>query len=180
MMNLLKLRDEIYSPLFSVKDVRLFIPGLTYRQVNSWGAKGMICDRRENKRFGWRRFSIADAVRLKVVWDLRRHGFSSQKIKRIVGCIRDDYMLGCLGKQRTYLLVSKLLRGVLFVPQRDLLERSRFVMEHCFGPVILLPLFEYVQEITFGLTMRRRGWSASRLRRELKGEVEDGHNRHHT
>lgn len=53
---------------------------VTYRQLNSWDEQGLLPNTREGGK-GWRKFSIMDAIWIKIIHELREFGFPLEKIK---------------------------------------------------------------------------------------------------
>lgn len=56
------------------------LSSVTYRQLNSWEQQGLLTTSREDER-SWRRFSIMDALWVKIIQELREFGLSSEQIK---------------------------------------------------------------------------------------------------
>lgn len=52
---------------------------ISYRQLNSWEQEGLLTNERESRQ--WRRFSIMDAIWVKIIKELREFGFSWLQIK---------------------------------------------------------------------------------------------------
>jgi len=53
---------------------------VTYRQLNSWDEQGLLANTREGGK-GWRKFSVMDAIWIKIIYELREFGFPLEKIK---------------------------------------------------------------------------------------------------
>jgi DNA-binding transcriptional MerR regulator len=51
---------------------------ITHRQIHSWAEQGLID---ENENGGWRKFSIMDALWLRIIYELREFGMSWNSIK---------------------------------------------------------------------------------------------------
>jgi DNA-binding transcriptional MerR regulator len=54
---------------------------LSYRVVNNWESVGLIDNKRPSGK-GWRKFSLMDAVWMKIIGELRKFGVSLDKIKQ--------------------------------------------------------------------------------------------------
>lgn len=75
---------------FSAKDAKS-ICGLSYRQLNTWGERGMIPSDRQGDR-GWRRFSPKELFALAVANEIRCHyGIPVEKLASLLSfMLRDD------------------------------------------------------------------------------------------
>lgn len=67
---------------FTVGQIRLVSPSITYRQINHWNGQGLIGPKRPGGKVGWRRFSYFDTVTVLLIQDMRSFGLSSELIKR--------------------------------------------------------------------------------------------------
>ena len=54
---------------------------LSYRVVNNWESVGLIDSDRPSGK-GWRKFSVMDAVWMRIIGELRKFGFLMEKIKK--------------------------------------------------------------------------------------------------
>ena len=62
---------------------------ITYRKVNDWGSKGLFEDNRESN-IQWRKYSVNTGIKLLLINDLKRFGYSNEQIKHILAQICDD------------------------------------------------------------------------------------------
>lgn len=83
------------QPRFTVKQVKEVVPGITYRQLNSWDSDGLLSPDRVGGERGWRHFSVSDLVVLQIIYNLRYLGMSNARIKSMVKHLRIP-----LGKDR--------------------------------------------------------------------------------
>lgn len=67
------------SLLLNDTDRKISFETISYRQLNSWGQQGLLNGHREGRE--WRRFSIIDAVWVKIIYELRLFGMSWEQIK---------------------------------------------------------------------------------------------------
>jgi DNA-binding transcriptional MerR regulator len=159
--------NVLHKPIFTIKSSRACVEGLTYRKVNDWDAKDLISGSREDKKAGWRKFSISDVVKLKIISDLRKIGFSTEKIKSVIDKICNDYVTGyganrkvksrkrflqleynildCACGNKILLLVDE-DEGVCFLPEWAVMQ-SHFYFDDASSPILMLPFFSYVQYI---------------------------------
>lgn len=56
---------------------------ITYRKVNDWNTKGLFEDIRTSN-IQWRKYSVKNAVRLLIINDLKKFGYSNDEIKKIL------------------------------------------------------------------------------------------------
>jgi|GEM_PF-2336572 len=159
--------NVLHKPFFTIKGSRACVEGLTYRKVNDWDAKDLISGSREDKKAGWRKFSISDVVRLRIITDLRKVGFNTEKIKTVIDKICNDYITGydanrkikrrerflqleynildCASGNKILLLVDE-DENVCFLPEWAVMQ-SHFYFGDDSSPLLILPFFSYVQSI---------------------------------
>lgn len=66
------------SQILNDKERNIKLQSITKRQIHSWAKEGLID---ENENGGWRRFSIIDALWLKIISELREFGMGWNTIK---------------------------------------------------------------------------------------------------
>jgi hypothetical protein len=71
-------RNKI-SQVLNSQDRNVKLTTVTYRQLNSWEEQGLLNSEREGRE--WRRFSIMDALWIKIIQELREFGLSWEKLK---------------------------------------------------------------------------------------------------
>lgn len=62
---------------------------ITYRKVNDWCSKGLFEDNRESN-IQWRKYSVNTGIKLLLINDLKKFGYSNEQIKHIVTQVCDD------------------------------------------------------------------------------------------
>ena len=67
------------SLILNDKERNIKTDDATYRQLNSWEKEGLLTTHREGRE--WRRFSIMDAVWVKLLKELREFGMSREQLK---------------------------------------------------------------------------------------------------
>ena len=114
--------------------------GLTPRQLQWWDEQGIVVPARQGHR---RLYSAEDLAELSILSDLRRRGFSLQRIRRMIGLLRREFgrrLAELLGRgpdlhlltdgESVYLRDSE--RGVI-----DLLRNAQQpLLAICIGPVL--------------------------------------------
>lgn len=73
------LRNNKISKVLNDSERKIKLNSVTYRQVNSWEEQDLLTIKRKDR--GWRKFSIMEAVWLKIVSELREFGLPIEKIK---------------------------------------------------------------------------------------------------
>lgn len=73
------LRSNKISKVLNDSERKVKLKSITYRQVNSWEEQELLTIKRKDR--GWRKFSIMEAVWLKIVAELRDFGFPIESIK---------------------------------------------------------------------------------------------------
>lgn len=79
------------SQILNSKERNVKFENITYRQLNSWEKEGLLTNEREDR--SWRRFSIMDALWVKVILELREFGMGWEQIKNT------KYSLECDSKE---------------------------------------------------------------------------------
>lgn len=67
------------SQVLNNKERNIKFENITYRQLNSWEEQGLLTNNREDR--SWRRFSIMDALWVKIIQELRVFGLGWEQIK---------------------------------------------------------------------------------------------------
>lgn len=152
------------NPRFILKDIQQMIPDITHRKINDWDNKGLISGSRDNETSGWRRFSIIDVLKLCIISDLRRFGFDTSTLKKIMDRISNGiiipktgesakgekteflhleffYILCITGSKITLILDN--YGNVYFLPEAAFIECPVF-HHYSTPPLLILPFFTYV------------------------------------
>lgn len=67
------------SQILNNKERNVKFENITYRQLNSWEKEGLLKNERDDR--SWRRFSIMEAIWVKVIQELREFGMGWEQIK---------------------------------------------------------------------------------------------------
>lgn len=73
------IKDNKITKVLNNTERNLKFDSITYRQLNSWEKEGLLTVQREGRE--WRRFSIIDAVWVKLIKELREFGMSREQLK---------------------------------------------------------------------------------------------------
>lgn len=143
--------ENVNKPLYYPQQIIKLIPEITSRKLNDWDAKGLLVKHRESNN-GWRLFSLADVVRLRIIQDLKTYGMSNIQIQKALTGI---FELNDTKRQylfETFLNICATARKVVIIVEFDgsaslYLEDSAYVNlkmdKNCCKPVLILPFYDY-------------------------------------
>lgn len=143
--------ENVNKPRYYPQQIVKLIPEITSRKLNDWDAKGLLVKHRESNN-GWRLFSLADVVRLRIIQDLKTYGMSNIQIQKALTGI---FELNDTKRQylfETFLNICATARKVVIIVEFDgsaslYLEDSAYVNlkmdKNCCKPVLILPFYDY-------------------------------------
>lgn len=143
--------ENVNKPRYYPQQIIKLIPEITSRKLNDWDAKGLLVKHRESNN-GWRLFSLADVVRLRIIQDLKTYGMSNAQIQK---ALDDIFELNDTKRQylfETFLNICATARKVVIIVEFDgraslYLEDSAYVNlkmdKNCCKPVLILPFYDY-------------------------------------
>ncbi len=143
--------ENVNKPRYYPQQIIKLIPEITSRKLNDWDAKGLLVKHRESNN-GWRLFSLADVVRLRIIQDLKTYGMSNIQIQKALTGI---FELNDTKRQylfETFLNICATARKVVIIVEFDgsaslYLEDSAYVNlkmdKNCCKPVLILPFYDY-------------------------------------
>ena len=143
--------ENINEPRYYPQQIIKLIPEITSRKLNDWDAKGLLVKHRQSDN-GWRLFSLADVIRLKIIQDLKTYGMSNIQIQKT---LNDIFELNDMKRQylfETFLNVCATARKVVIIVEFDgsasfYLEDTAYVNlkmdKSCCKPVLILPFYDY-------------------------------------
>lgn len=73
------------SQVLNNTDRNVKIESISYRQLNSWEKEDLLTVQREGRE--WRRFTIIDAIWVKIIKELREFGMSREQVKTAKKCL---------------------------------------------------------------------------------------------
>lgn len=143
--------ENINEPRYYPQQIIKLIPEITSRKLNDWDAKGLLVQHRQSDN-GWRLFSLADVIRLKIIQDLKTYGMSNIQIQKT---LNDIFELNDMKRQylfETFLNICATARKVVIIVEFDgsaslYLEDTAYVnlkmdKSGC-KPVLILPFYDY-------------------------------------
>ncbi len=142
--------EEINNPRYYPQEIMKLIPEITSRKINDWDSKGLLTRHRENKN-GWRLFSVADVIRLRIIQDLKTYGMSNQQILQTLNDIFEFndskrrlfefFLFVCGAGRKTVIIIEYDGTASLY------LEETAYVSlkmnKSCCKPVLILPFYDY-------------------------------------
>lgn len=143
--------ENVNKPRYYPQQIIKLIPEITSRKLNDWDAKGLLVKHRESNN-GWRLFSLADVIRLRIIQDLKTYGMANAQIQK---SISDIFELNDTKRQylfETFLNICATARKVVIIVEFDgsaslHLEDSAYVNlkmdKSCCKPVLILPFYDY-------------------------------------
>lgn len=143
--------EDINKPRYYPQEIMKLIPEITSRKINDWDSKGLLTRHRENKN-GWRLFSVADVIRLRIIQDLKTYGMSNIQIQKTLNDIFESNDMKRQYLFETFLNVCATARNVVIIVEFDgsasfYLEDTAYVNlkmdKSCCKPVLILPFYDY-------------------------------------
>lgn len=143
--------ENVNKPRYYSQQIIKLIPEITSRKLNDWDAKGLLVKHRESNN-GWRLFSLADVIRLKIIQDLKTYGMSNIQIQKTLNDIFESNDMKRQYLFETFLNVCATARKVVIIVEFDgsasfYLEDTAYVNlkmdKSCCKPVLILPFYDY-------------------------------------
>ena len=142
------------EPLFTPRCSLAIIEDLTYRKLNDWDSKDLLRYSRDKKE-GWRKFSVVELIRINLISGLRRFGYDTEKIRKVLDQIYhpeettnpslEKYIINCIEGNKILLLIDE-DENLFFFSEKEAITHF-FPFEHNSSPLLILPFFDYVQEV---------------------------------
>ena len=143
--------ENINEPRYYPQQIIKLIPEITSRKLNDWDVKGLLVQHRQNNS-GWRLFSLADVIRLRIIQDLKTYGMSNIQIQK---ALNDIFELNDRKQQylfETFLNICATATKAVIIVEFDgsasfYLEDTAYVNlkmdKSCCKPVLILPFYGY-------------------------------------
>lgn len=142
---------DINEPRYYPKQIMKLIPEITSRKINDWDEKGLLIKHRQSEN-GWRLFSLADVIRLRIIQDLKTYGMSNEQIQKALTDIFEINDRKRLFLFETFLQICATGRKVVIIIEFNgsaslFLEDSAYTNlkmdNNCYKPVLILPFYNY-------------------------------------
>lgn len=143
--------ENINESRYYPQQIIKLIPEITSRKLNDWDAKGLLVKHRQSDN-GWRLFSLADVIRLRIIQDLKTYGMSNIQIQKTLNDIFESNDMKRQYLFETFLNVCATARKVVIIVEFDgsasfYLEDTAYVNlkmdKSCCKPVLILPFYDY-------------------------------------
>lgn len=164
---------RIYKrPTYTVKDLQIFFPSLSYRVLSDWDKKKLISGSRKNQDSGWRKFSAIDIIKFFIITDLRKYGMPIPKIKNIIHELSHNFVIikdPDTGQDiktehlhfEYFCILSSIGEKILLLiddRQYTLLQNEAGMFDlisskDFYAPCLLLPFYDYVRKFFKQLTI---------------------------
>jgi len=127
------------------------LTGITARQLQWWDERGLVVPRREGHR---RLYSLHDLAEINVICDLRRRGFSLQRVRKVVRLLQKEF-----GRRLVETISGRGDYHLLTDGQRIYVETSAQqaidVLKNARQPMFTICLSDTVRDIRAQLSSRR-------------------------
>lgn len=143
--------EDINKPRYYPQEIMKLIPEITSRKINDWDAKCLLVKHRQSDN-GWRLFSLADVIRLRIIQDLKTYGMSNIQIQKTLNDIFESNDMKRQYLFETFLNVCATARKVVIIVEFGgsasfYLEDTAYVNlkmdKSCCKPVLILPFYDY-------------------------------------
>lgn len=141
------------------------LTGISARQLQWWDERGIVVPAREGHR---RVYSPDDVVEISVICDLRRRGFSLQRVRKVVRLLQREFKKRLVETVTEYSEYHLLTDGWRIFLQ-DSAEQVVDLMKNARQPMLAVCLSDTVRQIRAGLRGRRAEPQRRRTKMEVKG-----------
>ena len=160
-------KTSIYHPSLSVRDVQEVVQDINYKNIADWSDKKVLRDYTQKGSKGWRRFTIANVVKLKIIFDGRKTGIPIKQINKALEFVcRNTVEVSLINKQRQILakvkmpsfdygLLSSIAKNkmclLIFEGKASIVSAIQAI-DYYFNeskgkkPLVLFPIYTYVRQ----------------------------------
>ncbi len=127
------------------------LTGITARQLQWWDERGLVVPRKEGHR---RLYSLDDVAEMAVICDLRRRGFSLQRVRKVVKFIQKEFgkrLVETVGGRSDYHLLTDGQRIYIETSAQQAID----VLKNARQPMFTICLSDTVREVRAQLSSRR-------------------------
>src|SRR4051812_15208172 len=127
------------------------LTGITARQLQWWDERGLVVPRKEGHR---RLYSLDDVAEIAVICDLRRRGFSLQRVRRVVRFVQKEFgkrLVETVGGRSDYHLLTDGNRIYIKTSAQQAID----VLKSARQPMFTICLSDTVRHVRTQLTPRR-------------------------
>ena len=127
------------------------LTGITARQLQWWDERGLVVPRKEGHR---RLYSLDDAAEIAVICDLRRRGFSLQRVRKVVRFLKKEFgkrLVETVGGRSDYHLLTDGRRIYIETSAQQAID----VLKNARQPMFTICLSDTVRQVRTQLGPRR-------------------------
>ena len=127
------------------------LTGITARQLQWWDERGLVVPRKEGHR---RLYALDDVAEMAVICDLRRRGFSLQRVRKVVKFIQREFgkrLVETVGGRSDYHLLTDGQRIYIETSAQQAID----VLKNARQPMFTICLSDTVREVRAQLSSRR-------------------------
>jgi DNA-binding transcriptional MerR regulator len=127
------------------------LTGITARQLQWWDERGLVVPRKEGHR---RLYSLDDVAEMAIICDLRRRGFSLQRVRKVVKFIQKEFgkrLVETVGGRSDYHLLTDGQHIYLETSAQQAID----VLKNARQPMFTICLSDTVREVRAQLSSRR-------------------------
>ena len=126
------------------------LTGITARQLQWWDERGLVIPRKEGHR---RLYSLDDVADMAVICDLRRRGFSLQRVRKVMKFIQKEFgkrLVETVGGRSDYHLLTDGRRIYIETSAQQAID----VLKNARQPMFTICLSDTVREVRAQLSSR--------------------------
>ena len=126
------------------------LTGITARQLQWWDERGLVVPRKEGHR---RLYSLDDVAEMAVICDLRRRGFSLQRVRKVVRFLQREFgkrLVETIGGRSDYHLLTDGQRIYIETSAQQAID----VLKNARQPMFTICLSDTVRDIRAQLSPR--------------------------
>jgi DNA-binding transcriptional MerR regulator len=141
--------------------------GITARQLQWWDERGIVVPAREGHR---RLYSIDDLAEVAVICDLRRRGFSLQRVRKVIRLLQKEFkkrLVDTVSAHAEYHLLTDGTRIFL----KNSAEQVIDILKNSQQPMLTICLSDTVRQIQADLVPGRRKAAAGAIVRVKRAAV---------
>lgn len=128
------------------------LTGITARQLQWWDERGLVVPRKEGHR---RLYSLDDVAEMALICDLRRRGFSLQRVRKVMKFVQKEFgkrLVETVGGRSDYHLLTDGQRIYLETSAQQAID----VLKSARQPMFTICLSDTVREVRAQLSSRRQ------------------------
>jgi DNA-binding transcriptional MerR regulator len=144
---------------FTSSDV-ISLTGITARQLQWWDERGIVKSGRQGHR---RIYNWDDLVTVAVVCQLRRRGFSLQRMRKVIGFLRQEFgtsIAGTVGASSEYHLLTDGTNLFLRTSARQVVD----LLKNAHQPMFDICLSDEVRRVKAEIQARKKTAASERVR----------------